>query len=102
MLEPDIKETEATWTTQDGRVIPISKLEDQHLCNCYWFSKILWGEPHHKIIAEVTKRFKDKPLPFKPLPVRGEIEWLKSDGLIHGTDIVWKGEVIGSIKHLDL
>lgn len=88
------------WTTFDNRQITINKLEDQHLCNCYWFSKIFYGGCNIEILNEVKLRFGDTPLPFKPLPVPKEIEALKRLRLIHGDDIVLKGEIIGSIKHL--
>lgn len=101
MLGPEIQKNVPTWTTQDGRKIPITDLEDQHLCNCYWFSKIMWGSPHFRITDEVTKRFGKNPLPFKPLPVNGEIQWLKQQGVINGTDIIFEGKKIGSISHLD-
>lgn len=101
MRKPDIKPNIPTWGTHDGRQIPITELEDQHLCNCYWHSKIIWGEPHHLITAEVTKRFKDKPLPFKPLPFPKEIQMLRDGGNIQGNDIVLDGKKIGSISHLN-
>jgi hypothetical protein len=92
---------EATWETYDGRSIPISQLDDQHLSNCFWFSTVMWEEPHHLIIQEVEKRFGGKPLEWKPLPVPNEINWLRSLGMIHGTDIVYKGSKIGNISHLE-
>ena len=91
---------EATWETYDGRSIPISQLDDQHLSNCFWFSTVMWETPHYKIIEEVEKRFGGKPLEWKPLPVPNEINWLRSLGMIQGADIVYKGTKIGTIKHL--
>ena len=92
---------EAKWCTYDGRKIPISKLDDQHLCNCYWFSKVMWGDPHYKVVEEVEKRFGKKPLQWKPLPVPNEINWLREKGLIDGEDIILDGKKIGTISHIN-
>lgn len=103
MRQPDIKKSVPTWGTADGRQIPITELDDQHLSNVYWHSTIQWGSPHFRITDEVNRRFKGKPLPFKPLTdvYIGEITDLKKRGMIQGTDIVLHGTVIGSVKHLD-
>jgi len=94
---------ENIWTTFDNKQIPLTKMEDQHLCNCYWYSKIFYGGVNLSLLSEVRRRFNDKPLLYKPLTNTyvGEITALKERNMIKGTDIVLEGDVIGSIKHLD-
>ena len=90
---------EFTWTTADRRKLKLSQIDDQHLSNIYWFQKIFMDYTHPVIQDEIIKRFKKQiPLPFKPLPIKGEIDSLRR--YIVGTDIIFKGVVIGTISHL--
>ena len=90
---------EFTWGTADGRRLKLEEIDDQHLSNIYWFQRILMDYTHPAIKDEIFKRFKKPiPLPFKPLPIKGEIDALKD--YIVGTDILFEGVVIGTISHL--
>ena len=83
---------------------PISDLDDQYLCNIHWFLWVLHKEVHPTINVEIMNRFGsfENILPWKPLPITGEIKWLTDNGYIQGTDIVLKdGRVIGSIVHIN-
>tara|TARA_R110002049_G_scaffold140454_1_gene301481 strand:- start:624 stop:908 length:285 start_codon:yes stop_codon:yes gene_type:complete len=90
--------TEFKWRTYDDRVLSLNQIDDQHLSNIYWFSKVFnsYTSPH--IYREIIQRFGGKPLAYKPLPVSGEIEGLKKLGYIIGTDIIFEGLVIGTLK----
>ena len=72
--------TEFKWRTYDDRVLSLNQIDDQHLSNIYWFSKVFnsYTSPH--IYREIIQRFGGKPLAYKPLPVSGEIEGLKKLG----------------------
>jgi hypothetical protein len=92
---------EFIWKTADGRELKLNQIDDQHLSNIYWFQKVFWDYTHPIIQKEIVKRFnKQIPLTYKPLPISGEVRDLKNKGLIIGTDIIFKGLVIGTIKHI--
>ena len=90
--------TEFKWRTHDGRVLTLDQIDDQHLSNIYWFSRISYSNISPHIYREITQRFGGKPLQYKPLPIPGEIEALKERGFIIGTDIIFEGLVIGTLK----
>ena len=97
-------QAEPVWTNYYGKKSPISKLDDQHLSNIYWYNLVFFGNDFisRHIISEIVDRFSElKPLPWKPLPIPREIQNLKKLGLIHGDDIIFQGEVIGTIGHIN-
>ena len=91
------------WSTLDGRRIPLRKLEDQHLANIYWYHKTMGVIIHLEVGKEIIKRFNSfiPTLEYKPLPVSGEIDMLRKEGMIHGTDIIFEGTKIGTISHIN-
>jgi hypothetical protein len=102
MIQEVIDQT--TWQTFDKRTISIKDLTDQHLSNIYWFSRIFFNlHVWQPILDEINSRFGsiDKVLEFKPKPIDEEIESLRRAGLIKNTDIIFLGEKIGTISHLN-
>lgn len=95
--------SETKWTTFNNRKISIKNLEDQHLSNIYWFSKIFHNNIHCEILDEIWKRFGGKPLEYKPLGniFCEEMVGLRMKNLIHGDEIILDGKIIGTIKHLN-
>ena len=92
------------WTTFSGRRRRISRIGHQHLSNIIWFREIV-NEVAEDLVQrelknQLLQRYGGKRLPWKPLPIPEEIGYLRSKGYIVGTDIVYKGKRVGSIRHI--
>ena len=89
-----------------GEKIPFDKIEHQHLSNILWYKEVLCGSDSHNddihfvLSLEIDIRFYGKRLPWKPLPVSGEIAAIRLVAVIIGNDIMYNGVVIGSISHI--
>ena len=92
------------WHTATGRRRRITKIGHQHLSNILWFREIVneikSDLVHRALKDQLLIRYGGKRLPWKPLPIPEEIEYLRSKGYIIGTDIVYKGQLVGSIRHI--
>ena len=97
------------WETANGVKIDLNKIDHQHLSNIIWFNRVFhnwesgkkWNIIRTAIQNELQTRFDNVLLPWEPLPVPNEIELIKHYCTIDNDDnIVWKGNVIGSISHL--
>lgn len=89
---------ELTWTTYHGETKRFSQIDHQHLSNILWFREILTGanlcncEVQRALNSEL-KKFGGNRLPWKPLPIPQEIEWIRGAAYINQ-----KGEIIGTMK----
>jgi hypothetical protein len=93
--------SEKFWTTFDGRRIKYSELSDQHISNIIWYNQIIHKVKSPLLELVLAERNIFKPLEYKPLPISGEVKWLKDNGFIIGQNIVYYGEIIGSISHIN-
>jgi hypothetical protein len=90
---------ELQWTTYSGEVKKFSEIDHQHLSNILWFREILTGanfcncEVQRALNSELRKRFAGKRLPWKPLPIENEIDWIREAAYINQ-----RGEIIGTMK----
>jgi len=102
-----MNQSEKTWTTAEGHVIPLSKITHQHWSNIYWYHSIFKGmsgmnplQMHLKAEfakTEIDKRFEGKILEWRP-EFSYEIKWLNELGLLTGgTKIEVNGRKIGNI-----
>ena len=99
-----------TWTTFEGETKRICDLEDQHLCNIYYFIEYLNPEFYDAktkllIRCEIDKRFDGNPLEYRPLKrFINEIEFLKQKGWLvkdeqeKRTYVVIDGKKIGEVS----
>ena len=90
-------EKEQVWTTANGRRIPVSELSHQHISNILWFFEIMHNTVHPTMELELVRRFDGERLLWRPLPISGEIAWLRTNGYIVGHRIVNR---IGLTKHI--
>lgn len=95
------------WKNALGRRRSIKKIGHQHLSNIFWFKTVFNGSTRQNdhvmgyIEDEINTRFNGKRLPWKPLPIPNEINWLyKMDLINENKDIIFKGKKIGTIKHI--
>ncbi len=108
-----VKEKEHTWTTALGEKKKFSELDHQHLSNILWFLEVFngWNRYNSDVFfllgLELAGRFPGKTgngerLEWRPLPIPHEISWIKSTCRVSDNgDIYWKGEVIGSLSHIE-
>lgn len=99
-------EKQEVWTTANGKKIPLSELTHQHISNILWFFEILHGVTHPIIDKELHDRFNGERLLWRPLPISGEIAWLRRNGYIVGSRIIKriglnKHVLIGEIGHIN-
>ena len=98
--------TEPIWKNYFGKETPVSKLDDQHLSNIYWYNLVLFDDVPECILDEIKSRNGGKldVLLWKPLPIPSEIKNLRDKGMIIGNAIVMqqgnKAVVIGTITHI--
>ncbi len=96
------------WYAFDNRFISFNEVDHQHISNAIWFNEVFNNRTilNDNFMAQVdevlSKRFHGVRLPWKPLPIPTEIETLIKMGLINANgDIVFRGEVIGTINHIE-
>jgi len=101
------------WTNFFGEKSPVGKLSDQHLSNILWFNEFFYGDNrynsvnHFQLGLELADR-NIKRLPWKPLPIPGEVEILINMGVVHLNGSIYgnkncsiyEGKEIGSITHI--
>lgn len=96
---------ERVWTTYNGNKIPFGELSHQHLSNILWYFEILFNYRHNVLWEELNNRFGGERLLWRPLPISGEISWLRRNGHIHGNGIIMrvgsnKLALIGELGHI--
>lgn len=102
-----------TWTSATGLKTKISDLDHQYLSNIIWFNEVFHGVNRNdrvqfELSVELHRRFNGNRLPWKPLPVLEEVEYLRKMGFITDDgDIIgnkntgfFEGEIIGNINHI--
>jgi len=97
------------WTSFEGVTKSICDLDDQHLCNIYYFMKFINPKFYNKhtrelIAREIDFRFDGNIMDYRPLRrLPGEIEILREKGMLrqdahtNTTYVVFEGKVIGSV-----
>jgi hypothetical protein len=112
-MENTVKEP--VWTTANGVQKPFSQIDQQHLSNILWYHEVIHNVTRFNnyimsmIHNELVNRFNGERLLWKPLPISGEVAWLRRNGFLRGTDIVkmyhtdtgFQTRVIGTIDHID-
>ena len=107
-------EKELVWCNAFGEVTPISKIGHQHLSNILWYNEVLFGisryndTGHFQLGLELSKRFLDHRLEWKPLPIPGELKELQRQGLITTSGRIlgnkntplFEGKIIGCLNHI--
>lgn len=90
------------WKNFYGEKKKVRDLDDQHLSNIYWFSKVFYGDVWSEITKEVIRRFgsTDNVLLWRPLPIPREIKELRKRGYILGNSIIIKVSDTGTTKHM--
>ena len=95
---------ERVWTTYNGNKIPFGELSHQHLSNILWFYEIIHNYRYTIMEQELNNRFGGERLLWRPLPIGGEISWLRRNGHILGNAIIKHGGnqvvLIGEIGHI--
>lgn len=88
-----------------------SKIDQQHLSNCWWFVKIFDKSKKAKDVLEVIKRelldrFNGQLMPYRPhVANKDEIKQLEKKGMfqesvgeLHTHNIIFEGAKIGEIR----
>jgi len=94
------------WTTAAGRRKRFDRIGHQHLSNILWFKEVFNGSDsnndraYRELTEQLNTRYGGKRKPWKPLPIPNEIDCLRQMGKIDGDNIVHKGHIIGTIKHI--
>lgn len=95
------------WTAYNGKRKNFKKIGHQHLSNILWFMEVFngltWRNCHtmRQLQDEISDRYQGVKKPWKPLPIPQEVECLYKMGLIDSQkNIVFKGQIIGSIRHI--
>lgn len=95
------------WTNANGQRKRFNKIGHQHLSNILWYLEVFWGETplnshtYRQLYSEIINRYNGKMLPWKPLPITGEIDTLYKRGAIDDNgNIIFNSKKIGSIKHI--
>ena len=107
----EVKE-EMIWRTANGVEKPFSQIDQQHLSNILWYHEVIYNitrfnDRTMKLIHdELVNRFNGEQLLWRPLPISGEVAWLRRNGYIIGNGIVQrigfnKVVLIGEIGHID-
>jgi hypothetical protein len=103
---------EKVWTNALGIKTKLSEMSQEHLSNIIWFNQIFHNDrrstQHAIIIAELESRYGGILLPWKPLPIPNEIDWIRELGLITSDGNIlgnrntpgYENLVIGSINHI--
>ena len=101
------------WVTALGEKKWLHEIDHQHFSNILWFMEVL-GEPqfyrgtYNEMSDELKQRFKER-LPWRPLPIPGEIKELVSRGLVTVNGDIYgntgttlhNGRIIGSLTHIE-
>jgi hypothetical protein len=109
----EVKE-EMTWRTANGVEKPFSQIDQQHLSNILWYHEVIHNMTRFNnrimklIHNELVNRFNGEQLLWKPLPISGEVAWLRRNGYLRGdtivktyhTDTGFQIRVIGTIEHI--
>ena len=73
-----------TWTTFNGRTIPVENLDHQHLSNIYWYHKLVFNTEHLWVLDIIRERFNGQPLPYSPhVDCTPEMNVLEEKGILH-------------------
>lgn len=101
------------WVTFEGNHVKSTEIDQQHLSNSYWYSRIILGRSHEEIkdVQELfDSRFNGLILPYRPKPeFEFEIHCLRDYNMLKKRlenseriewNIVWKGITIGELIQL--
>lgn len=95
------------WTSALGRRKRFNKIGRQHLSNILWFKEVfnnstIWNDrAYSELLHELNTRYEGKRLPWKPLPIPNEVQWIKETCRVDNDMNIWfKGNKIGSLKHI--
>jgi hypothetical protein len=103
-----MKYLEIVWKDALGKKQTLGRMSHQHLSNIYWFFKVFnsddpLSKKSLKMVEDVLEYRFGKIKSWKPLPIPGEINLIKSCKYCNiytdGT-IVLYGKPIGSLKHI--
>lgn len=90
---------ELEWRNALGETRRFSEISHQHLSNILWFREIINQrnlcncQVQRRLHEELKMRYDGNRLPWKPLPIPMEIEWIRESAYINQ-----KGEIIGTMK----
>ena len=100
------------WVSATGQRKWLYEIDHQHYSNILWFMEVLgdqnvYKETYEIIQEELRVRFGDR-LPWKPLPLEGEIEELIDRGLITVNGDIYgnsgttlhNDKIIGTLTHI--
>lgn len=95
------------WTTALGRRKRFDKIGRQHLSNILWFKEVFNNatirndRAYRELIHELNTRYEGKRLPWKPLPILNEVQWIKDTCIVDIDMNIWfRGNKIGSLRHI--
>ena len=77
-----------TWKTFQGKTASFNTIDHQHLSNCYWFAKIIFGYEETdlhliEISNKLEERFNGQLLPYRPhVNFKMEIDELNKKGFL--------------------
>jgi hypothetical protein len=105
---------ELVWGSALGKRTKISELDHQYLSNILWFNEVFNDRTRYncsvqlELEEELIKRFptllnvkEGIRLPWKPLPIPEEIEWIKKKLYVDELGKIWRtGVCIGSLSHI--
>jgi len=96
----------SVWQTATGQRKWIYEIDHQHFSNILWYIEILgdkgfYSQTYEFMSEEFRIRF-DKRLPWKPLPIPGEIRDLVDRGLVTANGDIYGNDntVIGTLTHI--
>ena len=98
---------EYKWTNALGETKKFSELDHQHLSNIIWFYEVFFDCNQYNFglylaNLELHKRFNNKKLDWKPLPISNEVNWIKNSFDVDLNGNIWhKNECIGSLSHIE-
>jgi len=87
----------------------VADLETSHITNIIWFIEIFWGGKYMNSTndTDTTNMFNELEArgehigKYRPLQINGEVADLLRKGMVKNNgDIIFKGDVIGSITHI--
>jgi hypothetical protein len=95
------------WTTAFGERKYLCDIDHQHLSNILWFLNIFWklnsenSSSYRELKNELDSRFNGVKLPWKPLPIPGEVPKIREFCFIDKLGDIWlNANCIGTVSHI--